>query len=259
MLSLLAFPVGFGWLMITMPAIDNLNQCFTTSLFKIHLCSTSTGYTRLEHISDVARHAILLSEDAAFYVHNGLDWHEIKVSFMENLKEGRYKRGASTITQQLIKNVYLSDEKTLLRKVREAYLALALEKKYSKSLILEKYLNVIEFAPRIYGIKQASLYLFNKLPSELHVLESCFLAFLLPNPREHIKNFERSELSDYALERLEILLTRLHRFKRISDDEYNYARQRIPDFPWNTYAFTTENFTSELENEDDESEDSLPN
>jgi len=123
-----------------------------------------------------------VSEDASFYDHKGIDFVEMKASIERDIKEGRFARGGSTITQQLAKNLYLSTEKSLIRKVREALIARRLEKHLTKDRIFHLYLNVIEFGPRVFGVQAAARHWFGKDTGELTLEEMVRLAVIIPRP-----------------------------------------------------------------------------
>ena len=201
------------------PDVNKIHNCFFTQMNKVHLCPNSKDYVSLEEISPYLIQAVLISEDAGFYSHKGFDWFEVKESFRENLRKKSFARGGSTITQQLVKNLYLSGEKSLVRKLIEAYVTVQVEQKLTKPEILEKYLNVIEFAPKIYGIKVASYYFFQKPPADLSLLESAFIAHVLPNPKLYSKNFLSGKLSEFNKERMIDIINKLYFYKKISEEE----------------------------------------
>ncbi|HEX7604239.1 MAG TPA: biosynthetic peptidoglycan transglycosylase, partial [Polyangiaceae bacterium] len=115
-------------------------------------------------------------------------------SIIANLKAGRFVRGASTITMQLAKNLFLSREKTVSRKLEELILATYLEKTFRKEELMELYLNVIEFGPDLYGVRAAGMHYFGRRPEELNLAECLFMSSLLPRPREYHKIWEKGEL-----------------------------------------------------------------
>ena len=154
-----------------------------------------------EHVVD----AIVVAEDGTFWSHSGFDWYEFKESLWRNLKEGRIARGASTITQQLVKNLYLSSSKNPLRKLREWILTWYMERTLSKSRILEIYLNVIEWGRGVYGIEAASKRYFGKSAASLTRDEATKLAAIIPSPRRH----SADEDSRYVLRRASIILERM--------------------------------------------------
>lgn len=153
-------------------------------------------YVSWRYISPYIKWAVILSEDAKFYRHHGVDYEAIKQAFKKNLEMGKYVRGGSTITQQLAKNLFLSREKTIIRKLKELVIAYLLETNLSKTRILELYLNVAELGPMVYGVNHACWFYFGKSPSEVTPLESAMLASLLPGPKLYnpYRNLEKVEI-----------------------------------------------------------------
>ena len=159
----------------------------------------------LRSIPQDAIDAVIVSEDGTFWSHHGFDWFEFKESIERNFEEGRAARGASTITQQLVKNLYLSPSKNPLRKMKEWILTWYMEQELSKSRILEIYLNVIEWGDGVYGIEAASHYYFDKTASDLHREECARLAAIIPSPRKHRADVD----SKYVLRRSTLILERM--------------------------------------------------
>lgn len=139
-------------------------------------------YVALSDINANITNLLILSEDQRFYSHEGFDAIGISRAILTDLKKGKLHAGGSTITQQLAKNLFLSGDKTLSRKLRELVLAVKLEMAYSKEDILEMYLNVIYFGEGAYGINSASKVYFDKEPSELSLEEAATLVGLIPAP-----------------------------------------------------------------------------
>ncbi len=139
----------------------------------------------LTRISQHMIHAIIVAEDGTFYEHGGVDWYEVQESFERNLEEGRAVRGASTITQQLVKNLYLSTSKNPLRKLKELIITLRMERILKKNRILEIYLNSIEWGEGIFGVEAASQKYFGKSAASLERWEAARLAAVVPSPRKH--------------------------------------------------------------------------
>ena len=137
----------------------------------------------LSRISPNLRKAVIVAEDPNFYHHKGLDFFAIKLAFRRNWEERDLGVGASTITQQLVKNLYLSSSRNPFRKYREAILALRLERCVKKNRILEIYLNVIEWGESTYGIEAASRRYYGKSAASLSRSESALLAAMIPNPK----------------------------------------------------------------------------
>jgi len=136
----------------------------------------------LSQVSPLLIKAVLIGEDDKFYHHEGFDYEALEQAFEKNLKAGRFAAGASTISQQLTKNLFLSPEKSLTRKAKEAILTWRMERVLSKRRILELYVNVAEWGDGIFGIEAAARYYFHKPASQLTSMEAARLASVLPNP-----------------------------------------------------------------------------
>ena len=160
-----------------------------------NIFENNTEYVKLDEINDNIKKAIISIEDKNFYKHNGFDYLRIIKAMLINLKSGEIKQGASTISQQYIKNLYLTFDKTWERKIEEAFLTIELESHYTKEEILEGYLNTIDFGAGNYGIKNASNYYFNKEPKELTIEEETLIFGIPRNPSYYnpITNFEAAK------------------------------------------------------------------
>lgn len=139
----------------------------------------------LSRISPHLQRAVVAAEDASFFIHEGFDWEGIRDAALHNLEAGEMKRGGSTITQQLAKNLYLSSERSLLRKAREALITRSLERHLTKGRILELYLNVAEWGRGVYGAEAAARHHFGKSAAELSADEAAWLAAILPSPQRY--------------------------------------------------------------------------
>jgi monofunctional biosynthetic peptidoglycan transglycosylase len=135
-------------------------------------------------VSTHLRRAVLVTEDAGFFDHDGIDLNEIRASLERNWDEGRFTRGASTITQQLAKNLYLSPTRNPIRKLKELMITRRLEAELSKRRILEIYLNVIEWGDGIFGCEAAARAYFGKSAADLTMEEAALMAGAIANPRE---------------------------------------------------------------------------
>lgn len=187
------------------------------------------NWVTLKEISLFAKWAIVLSEDWGFYQHEGIDVNQMKVALNEMLDVKRF-RGASTITQQMVKNVFLSEDRTLWRKVHEIILAQKVERALSKARILEIYLNVIEFGPGIFGIKNASLHYFKKRPAALNPKEAAFLAMLLPSPKRYYASFKNRKLTQFAGNRINAILIKMRMGKILTADQCEF--EKVSRFSW---------------------------
>jgi len=167
--------------------------------------------------------AVLLSEDSMFMTHQGFDFFEMKNDMFVENENGEVLRGASTMTQQLAKNLYLSREKTYARKVREAFLTIALEAAVPKERLLEIYLNIIEWGPGLNGIGEASTHYFGKRPGALTVKEAAYLATIIPGPIRYYSFFTKGELPEVWERRVADLLNKMHSAGDLSDEETELA------------------------------------
>lgn len=157
-----------------------------TAFMTEHLLSSSGPFSHewvpLDKISPYLPRAVIASEDDTFYEHEGYDWQAIVKAAKYDWKKRKLARGASTLTQQLARNLYLSKSKNPFRKIKELLIALKLERDLTKERILEIYLNVVEWGPGVYGAEAASQYYFHHPASRLSPAEAAFLASILPNP-----------------------------------------------------------------------------
>ncbi|MFZ4858778.1 MAG: transglycosylase domain-containing protein [Desulfuromonadaceae bacterium] len=170
--------------------------------------------------------AVVLAEDSNFYKHEGFDVKAIKNAIKYDLEKKSLKRGASTITQQTAKNLFLSREKTITRKLKEIYLAYRMEQELTKGRIIEFYLNVAELGPMVYGIGHGARYYFGKPVSALSPRECAFLAAMLPGPRlayNPYKNLGK------VLKRSDMILRLLRQKGVLSEGEYQAALAQSPN------------------------------
>lgn len=179
-------------------------------------------------IPELLKRTVLVSEDAGFYYHNGVDYHELKESIKRNLREGKKARGGSTITQQLAKNLFLSTEKSYSRKAREFLIAQKMEKHLSKNRIFSIYLNVIEFGKGIFGVEAAAEHFFNKPVDQLNLEEIIRLVSIIPKP---LKVNPLSARSRYLKWRANFLLDKLVKYEIIPETDYYQVKRVFADTP----------------------------
>ena len=153
---------------------------------------SNPNYTPIDQISPYLQKAVLTCEDPSFFSHRGFINDAFKQSIIKNLKTKKFSRGASTISMQLVKNVFLTREKTLSRKLEEILLVYILENNHisSKQRMLEVYFNVIEWGPNVYGIGEAANFYFSKKPADLTLKECLFLASIVPKPKKFMYEFD---------------------------------------------------------------------
>ena len=257
-LALIFFALGLlsafmGWVLLHAPDVHSLNTCIVSSMNQVELCDKNDNYVHLPMVPQHLIDALVVNEDSTFFQHSGFDFYEIRQSIKQNIKRMEYYRGASTLSQQLVKNVFLHQEKDLARKIKEVYLTYSLEKHFNKKQILEKYLNVVEFGPDIYGLKAAANYYFDKAPIDLNVLESAYLVYLLPNPKGHSQSFHKKQLSKHAKKRIQLTLRRLLKYRKITEAKYMVASSHINEFPWRGVSLNIIHQIQDIYSEDEES------
>jgi monofunctional glycosyltransferase len=183
-------------------------------------------WTPSNRIPPEMKWAVILAEDSNFYKHDGIDVKAIKEAIKYDLEKQSMARGASTITQQVAKNVFLSREKTITRKLKEVYLAWRMEQELTKGRILELYLNVVELGPMVYGIGHGSQYYFGKPASAMTPRECAFLAAMLPGPRVAYNPYRNL---GKVLSRSNMILRKLRSKGVISSDELQAALGTAPN------------------------------
>jgi monofunctional biosynthetic peptidoglycan transglycosylase len=174
-------------------------------------------------IPALLKESVRVAEDARFYEHEGIDYEEISEAVKKNLEQGRWARGASTITQQLAKNLYLSTEKSVIRKLKEYFLARRLEKELSKNRIFHLYLNVIELGPGIFGVEAASRHFFGKNVGQLNLEEIIRLTAVIPRPLAE----NPARPSRWLKWKARWILSILHKTGHISADQHNQTTLRF--------------------------------
>jgi monofunctional biosynthetic peptidoglycan transglycosylase len=181
------------------------------------------SYVPFSAISPKFFAAIVASEDSGFYLHKGFELQSIMNAFKRNLKEGTVVLGGSTITMQMVKNLFLSKERTIARKLQEVALSWYMETILSKNKIIEIYSNIIEYGPGIYGIHKASKYYFGKTADQLTAIESAYLAALLPNPKERFVYYCNNKITTNFRSILNKNLQKMNDLNLITSDELNSA------------------------------------
>jgi monofunctional biosynthetic peptidoglycan transglycosylase len=168
--------------------------------------------------------AFLTAEDGRFFAHRGFDLEMIRRALAHDLEMRSFAKGGSTITQQLAKNLFLPQSRTLARKMEETVLAWRLQTLMPKKRVLELYLNVIELGPNIRGVKQAARAYFGKELGDLRPIESAHLAALTPNPQGLARRFRDGRVDDGWMQRLYDLLGMMNRSGRLSRSDLSAAR-----------------------------------
>lgn len=183
---------------------------------------SNPNYTPLNEISPYLRKCVLTTEDPSFFSHKGFIKEAFKQSIVKNIRTRKFSRGGSTISMQLIKNAFLTREKTLSRKLEEILLVYIMENNHvvSKERMLEVYFNIIEWGPNVYGIGEAAHYYFQKHPSQLTLNECLYLANIIPSPRRFMYQFNtEGNLRSFATSRDDQLIGLMMRRGLITTDD----------------------------------------
>ena len=188
------------------------------------------NYSTMDQIAPYLKKCVLTTEDPSFYSHHGFINEAFKQSIIKNIKTKKFSRGASTISMQLIKNVFLTREKTVSRKLEEILLVYILENNriVSKERMLEVYFNIIEWGPNVYGIGEASQYYFQKRPIDLSLNECLFLARIIPSPRRFMSQFDdQGKLRDFATKQVSFLTNLMIRRGLLPIEDTIYKSQPL--------------------------------
>lgn len=189
-------------------------------------------YVPLHHISPYLPRAIMTTEDGSFFTHRGFNFLAIRHSVEANINAGRFVRGASTISMQLAKNLFLDRSRVLSRKLQEVALVWLMESvaQIPKERLLELYLNVIEFGPGVYGINDASVHYFGKRPDELSISEVAWLVSIVPSPKRHHIHYDRGEIPRWFFNRMSRYIRAMYHRDRLTAEEMEYALGDHPTF-----------------------------
>lgn len=189
-------------------------------------------YVPIQYISPYMVRAVVTTEDNSFFLHSGFNTLALKESIERNLSAGSFKRGASTIAMQMVKNVFLNRKKVISRKLQEAFLVFLMESVVDvpKTRIMEVYLNVIEFGPGIFGIHEAAVHYFGKRPDALTLGEVAWLVSIIPGPKKFHTYWERGAITPQYFTRMKRYVQAMYNRGRITEEELNEALLTIPEF-----------------------------
>ena len=205
----------------------------------------------LNNMSDYLKNAYVSIEDERFYEHSGFDLRRIAGAAYTDVKNKLTGKsglhGASTLTQQLLKNTILTNEVTPQRKITEIYLAIKLEKMLQKDQILEAYLNTIPLGGKLYGVEAASMYYFGKPAKELNLIQSAYIAGLTQAPSYYSAYTEKMQNDPTPyLNRTKTVLSKMKELGRLSEDEYNQAVKEIDEKKRDAFQFQTQTISYKL-------------
>lgn len=240
------------------------NNAFTHHIYEngvkkrsILLSEENPNYVCTDQVSPYLTNSILISEDGLFFHHKGFLESALRASIIQNIKEKKFARGGSTISMQLVKNLWLSKEKTLARKLEEALIVWLIENKrlISKERMFEIYLNIIEWGPDVYGAKEAAQYYFEKEPSLLSIEEAIFLTSIIPKPKKFKWSFDKEQnLKPYLAEYYKLVASKLLKREIISEKD---TAQLIPNVKLTGEARFLLNGNEKDSDSDSTEEDSL--
>ncbi len=182
--------------------------------------------------------AIMTTEDSGFFKHRGWVSPVFKTALRRNIENDGFRLGASSITMQMVKNLLLSQEKTLSRKLQELFLVWYLEQILPKERILELYLNAIEFGPRLYGIGPAARHYFGKAAADINPIEAAFFSSILPSPKRRYVHYCHGALSPAWEKYLRRILTRMYERDRLTEEEYAAATASTLSFDHSEMTLT---------------------
>lgn len=190
-------------------------------------------WVELSRVNRDLLYAVVMAEDARFFQHQGIDYNALLDAMVANLKHGETRFGGSTLSQQTVKNLFLSQEQSYFRKLQEAFITRDLERHFSKNQILELYLNLAELGPELYGVNDASRYYFGKRPEQINASEGAWLALLLPSPRRyHYTLFQNRNVTPALRQKYRRILQGMRQSDYISDRQYRRYLNRIDNREW---------------------------
>jgi hypothetical protein len=205
---------------VEIPSLEKDAPPGAMELMAFAIGSENPDFVPFEKLSPHLVNSIMTTEDSGFFKHRGWVTPEFKTALRRNLAGGGFRLGASSITMQMVKNVLLSREKTLARKLQELFLVWHLEQNLPKERILELYFNAIEFGPRIYGIGAAAKHYFGKSATELGPLEAAFFSSILPSPKRRYIQYCHGQLYPPWEKYIRRIVARVHERGRLTDEEY---------------------------------------
>jgi monofunctional glycosyltransferase len=234
----------------------------------------TNNWASQKDIPNSCRAALVASEDARFYEHIGVDFEFLQKSLVENKRTHKTMRGGSTITQQLVKNAFLSRKKSYIRKIREVIGALALNVIMSKDKQIEWYFNIVEFGPNTYGIENAAQRYFKMNAKKLSPAQCVALIAILPSPKKWNQSLEKKRLTDFFVQRYKKIFINMENMALISRKElllvqnmnlgYSQSNsilqksptnQKLPEKPRETQSIISNESSDDVENDEDNNDE----
>lgn len=220
--------IGTGVYFFTLPDINAMTYDDLVAKAKAHVHQELKDKKKQYKWSPIAKmnrdliYTIVMAEDGNYFKHSGINYDALLGSLAENLKRKEFAYGASTITQQVAKNLFLTKEKSLLRKLREYSITKRLEARFTKNQILEVYLNIAELGSDVYGVRAAAWTYYQKRPSQINAAEGALLACLLPSPRRYAYSiFQNHHIAPDIRRKYIRVLKDMRYHEYISPEQYN--------------------------------------
>lgn len=239
-LSIILMISGGLWLFFSsLPDVDQMSfsqlrqQAEVRVDDKLRKSKNKHHWVELKDVNRDLLYAVVMAEDARFYQHQGIDYNALLDAMVANIKKGETRFGGSTLSQQTVKNLFLTQQQSYFRKLQEAVITRDLERHFSKNEIIELYLNMAEFGPDLYGVKDASLYYFNKKPSDLNAAEGAWLALMLPSPRRyHYTLYQNRNVTPALKRKYQNILQGMRQSNYISAIQYRRYLRMIDKTGW---------------------------
>ena len=212
------------------PMLYNIYNSDNSLEIQYEMSEENIDFRKLNSISPLLRSAVMFSEDGLFFHHKGFIESAIRASIIKNIKEKRFARGGSTISMQLIKNLWLNKEKTASRKLEEALIVWIIENErlISKERMFELYLNIIEWGPHVYGAAQASHFYFNKDVDKLTLNEAIFMASIIPRPKKFFWYFDKNRnLKPFLNDYYQLIGSKMLKHGIISERQFNKLESNV--------------------------------
>lgn len=241
-LSIILMISGGLWLFFSsLPDVDQMSfsqlrqQAEERVDEKLRKSKNKHHWVELKYVNRDLLYAVVMAEDARFYQHQGIDYNALLDAMVANIKKGETRFGGSTLSQQTVKNLFLTQQQSYFRKLQEAVITRDLERHFSKNEIIELYLNMAEFGPDLYGVKDASLYYFNKKPADLNAAEGAWLALMLPSPRRyHYTLYQNRNVTPALKRKYQNILQGMRQLNYISAIQYRRYLRMIDKTGWPT-------------------------
>ncbi len=241
-LSIILMISGSLWLFFSsLPDVDQMSfsqlrqQAEQRVDDKLRKSKNKHHWVELKAVNRDLLYAVVMAEDARFYQHQGIDYNALLDAMVANIKKGETRFGGSTLSQQTVKNLFLTQQQSYFRKLQEAVITRDLERHFSKNEIIELYLNMAEFGPDLYGVNDASRYYFNKKPADLNAAEGAWLALMLPSPRRyHYTLYQNRNVTPALKRKYQNILQGMRQSNYISAIQYRRYLRMIDKTGWPT-------------------------